>query len=198
VIKIKKCVTCGAEKNISEFSICKNNHRCDTCHKEYAEIDGMKKCTKCKIIKPKEDFKKSKKGKYSYICKKCHAARNREIRRERKEKGVRLCSECKYEKPLQFFSNCLNDKKICNDCIDKIKKSIKTMTCKECNEKKYEDEFYTYHRGGKEYKNKTCIECVIKQKSQLYSFNDIKKKLEKEYFEEENKHANCKQERHGL
>lgn len=81
-----------------------------------------KKCTKCGIVKPAEDFNKSKKSRdgLQWNCKSCRRVWRLEQRnKEKTSPDEKRCSACKIIKPRRaFYRNSLSSDGLRSWCID--------------------------------------------------------------------------------
>jgi hypothetical protein len=136
---------------------------------------NIKKCSKCKIIKPVDEFYKDKYGNNGYgnWCKKCQLNHKKSLNfpldTDLKEK---LCSKCKIIKSIDNFTkNKINRngyKSKCKQCISNYKKqfkyipneNIKEKQCSKCNEVKPINKFTKNktNKTGYDYRCKKCRE----------------------------------------
>lgn len=149
-ISEKECRNCKKTKSVSEFAILNSDktgymYWCKECsiHKqrEYVkkvsnspknEVDG-KKCSKCKAVKPSDDFTKSSKSKTGLAsqCREC----TKETRDNSKKKVSILpkitvtekkCSKCGTIKPIDNFDKQISSKtgyrSSCKDCRSTMRK----------------------------------------------------------------------------
>lgn len=160
----KKCKTCDEEKSVCEFHSASNgkyNAHCKICRsanrkKRASEPakDGTKKCSKCKIEQPYENFIKSSETLLglSSSCKRCTKL-YREIRtnQEKPEIIEKFCNECGLVKDTAcFWKSALHLDGYTSNCISciKLKKEDKKIeveekTCYTCKELKTSDLFYS-------------------------------------------------------
>lgn len=165
-------------------------------------------CTKCNCEKEIIEFKKSSKSKsgYTSICKKCHNLANSEryennqqrrilLKQEKRElylsREIQICTKCKKEKQLRFFSfrNDSNDyRKQCKKCIsdiNRIKNKENRIENRKLNKQYRDNNIEKIRNKSKSYyiKNKE----IILKKTKKYYEKNIEKMKEKSriYFSSE-------------
>jgi hypothetical protein len=116
---------------------------------------------------------------HRHECKKCLDER---VKKQKKSK-TKVCRRCKEIKDKTEFN--INTF-VCDTCFaGRRRETTEKKICSKCNEEKFVDFFPK--RG------KICYECIHKKNNNLFMFDDLRRKLKKEYEEEYNS-ANCKQQ----
>lgn len=190
-METKICVKCGNEKPLSEFYFRKEQQRyrneCKQCilakQKEIRTIKSIERnrvkeiekankplpsskvCSKCKIEKPINQFRKNKQGYIYTVCIQCEYSSNMEryYKTKMRDEHYKAVHEAKLEQDILFKEH----KKKCLVCFQ-----VKDLS-----------EFY-YRKDSKKYRN-WCKECEKKRTITFYDENkeDILEKQHKYYKE---------------
>ncbi|MFA5715611.1 MAG: hypothetical protein WC998_07720, partial [Candidatus Paceibacterota bacterium] len=220
----KICTKCGVEKDVGEFAIARSNKDglqrwCRKCRKEHDEIvhpnrkhnkhyddeHGKKTCRKCGVKKDISEFTKNKRSKdgISLYCRECtmeYQESNHPNMKHRAPKsklpGMKTCSSCRIEKPIDAFSKSKNMSdglsSWCKACVTEYylnttegrRRIVHEQSgpgykkCVQCGEDKPLEDFY-YKSSGWLNTSAKCKDCIRSNRKTYRENNQEKVKESK-------------------